>query len=175
MRTFRAITVLRRPRDKLWCAMRDHLADLTNRISDIERIIEVERIIESDNKVQITNKWYVRQQLPAFVRPLLGQTELGWIDRNTWDQTIWTCCWTIEPFFLTDFGHCAGKTQFETAMAGQGARVTFEGGIDLKPGLLSGSAASLERPIVGFVESIITTVIPRNLRGVLEAAAAYDR
>jgi hypothetical protein len=153
--------------------MRDHLTDLADQISDVDRIIEVGRKSGSDGKLEITNKWYVHQQLPAFVRPLLGQGELGWTDRNTWDRTIWTCCWTIEPFFLTDFVHCAGKTQFETAMAGLGARVTFEGGIDLKPGLLRGSVAPLERPIASFVESIVTTIIPRNVRNVLEAAAAY--
>jgi hypothetical protein len=28
--------------------------------------------------------------------------------------------------------------------------------------------------VAGFVESIVTTVIPRNLRGVVEAAAVYQ-
>jgi hypothetical protein len=59
-------------------------------------------------------------------------------------------------------------------MAGQGARVTFEGGLDLKPGLLGGSLGGLERLVSGFLESIVTTVIPRNFRAVVEAAAAFE-
>jgi hypothetical protein len=28
--------------------------------------------------------------------------------------------------------------------------------------------------VIGFIESIVTTIIPRNLRAVIEAAAAFE-
>ena len=58
-------------------------------------------------------------------------------------------------------------------MAGRGTRVTFAGELDLKPGLL-GSLAGIEPMVSGFIESIVTTIIPRNLRAVVEAAAAFE-
>jgi hypothetical protein len=59
-------------------------------------------------------------------------------------------------------------------MAGQGTRVMFEGAFDLKPGVLGGALGGVENLLSGFLESIITTVIPRNLRSVVETAAAFD-
>ena len=47
------------------------------------------------------------------------------------------------------------------------------GEIDIKPGLL-GALGSMESMVTGFVEAIVTTIIPRNLRAVVEAAAAFE-
>lgn len=173
MKAFRAVAVLRRPRDQLWRVVRDQLPHLTEQIADIDRIVVVDRTVDADGKVHLTNRWHVRQQLPALVRSVLDNSDLGWTDRNLWDEATWTCDWTIEPFIFKDYIQCSGKTCFEPAMAGQGTRVTFEGVIDLKSGLLSGSMASLERPVLSAVESVVTTVVPRNLQRVFEVAAAY--
>ena len=68
---------------------------------------------------------------------------------------------------------CSGETTFTEAMAGRGTRVAFAGELDLKPGLL-GSLGGMEPMVSGFLESIVTTIIPRNLRAVVEAAAAFE-
>jgi hypothetical protein len=154
--------------------MRDHLIDFAGRISDIDQIRQVSRTQDSDGNVDIVNEWRVRQQVPAIIRPILKTNELSWIDRNTWDASTHTCSWTIEPGFLTEHVACSGKTFFAPAMGGQGARVTFEGELDLKPGVLSGSLGSVDKLLSGFLESIVTTIIPRNLRSVVEAAATFQ-
>jgi hypothetical protein len=154
--------------------MRDHLIDFAGRISDIDQIRQVSRTQASDGNVHIVNEWRVRQQVPAIIRPILKTNELSWIDRNTWDASTHTCSWTIEPGFLTEHVACSGKTFFAPAMGGQGARVTFEGELDLKPGVLSGSLGSVDKLLSGFLESIVTTIIPRNLRSVVEAAATFQ-
>jgi hypothetical protein len=56
-------------------------------------------------------------------------------------------------------------------MGGRGTRVTFAGTFDLGPGALAGSAGALQKPAAAFIESIATTIIPRNVRKVIEAAA----
>jgi hypothetical protein len=99
--------------------------------------------------------------------------EVGWIDRNRWNAGSGTCSWTIEPSFLGDYIACSGETTFTEAMGGRGTRVTFAGVLDLKPGLL-GSLGSVEPMVSGFLESIVTTIIPRNLRAVVEAATAFE-
>ncbi len=172
MKTFRSLVVLKRPQQELWLAMRDHLMDFAGNIADIKEVRQIERTAESDSVVRIVNEWRVRQQIPAFVRSILKADELGWIDRNTWDTSSYVCAWAIEPKFLTAYIACSGTTSFASTMGGQGTRVTFEGEFDLKPGIL-GSLGSVEALLSGFLESIVTTIIPRNLRAVVEAAAAF--
>ena len=174
MKTFRSLVVLRRPHAELWTIMRDHLVDIAPHIADIDEIRQLERSMDADGVVHMVNEWRVRHQVPPVIRSILKAEELSWVDRNTWDARTFTCSWTIEPSFLTEYIVCSGQTCFAPAMAGHGARVTFEGGLELKPGLLGGSLGGIEKLMSGFLESIVTTVIPRNLRGVVEAAAAFE-
>jgi hypothetical protein len=173
VKTFRSLVVLKRPRQELWTVMRDHLVEFSGQITDIESVRQIERTVDAECVVHIVNEWRVRQQVPAVLRPILKTSELVWIDRNSWDERTYTCSWTIEPEFLTKYISCSGQTSLAEAMAGQGTRVTFEGGLDLKPGLLGSAMGGIENLASGFLESIITTVIPRNLRSVIEAAAAF--
>jgi hypothetical protein len=174
LKSFRSLVVVKRPHAALWSVMRDHLPDMAPHIADIEDISLLDRSGDADGVVHLVNRWRVRHQVPPMIRTALKTDELSWIDRNTWDERTFTCAWTIEPDFLTEHIACSGRTMFASAMAGKGARVTFEGGFDLKPGLFGGLPVGIERLAAGFVESIVTTVIPRNLRGVVEAAAAYE-
>ena len=172
MKTFRSLVVLKRPRQELWLAMRDHMVDFAGDVADIESVRQIERTTDANDIVHVVNEWQVRQQVPAMLRSILKVSELSWIDRNTWDATTHTCTWAIEPNFLTEHIACSGITSFAPAMGGQGTRVTFEGEFNLKPGAL-GALRSMESLLSGFVESIVTTIIPRNLRAVVEAAAAF--
>jgi hypothetical protein len=174
LKTFRSLVVLKRPHAELWTIMRDHLVAIAPQIADIQEIHQLERAVDADGVVHIVNRWHVRHQVPPVIRSMLKTGDLSWIDRNSWNARTFTCSWSIEPSLLTDHVTCSGQTVFATAMAGQGARVTFDGGLDLKPGLLGGSLAGIEKLVSGFLEAIVTTVIPRNLRGVVEAAAAFE-
>ena len=174
MKTFRSLVVLKRPPSNFGTSCGTIWSTSRRRIADIKEIRQLERSVDADGVVHIVNQWHVRHQVPQVLRSILKTGELSWIDRNTWDARSYICSWTIEPSFLTDYIACSGQTSFASAMGGQGARVTFEGGLDLKPGLLGGSLGGLEKLLSGFVESIVTTIIPRNLRGVVEAAAAFE-
>lgn len=167
------MVVLKRPQKELWTIMRDHLPELAESIADIEGIQQIERSADANGLVHIVNEWRFRQQIPAAIRSLLNIGELSWIDRNSWDADTGTCSWAIETSFLREYIDCSGTTTFTAAMAGRGTRVTFAGNLDLKPGLL-GSLAGIEPLITGFLEAIVTTVIPRNLRAIAEAAAAFE-
>jgi hypothetical protein len=173
LKNFRSLVVLKRPQQELWTIMRDHLVEFAGNIADIEEIRQIQRTAGADGSVHIVNEWRMRQQVPAAIRSMLKIGELGWIDRNSWNVEAGTCSWTIEPSFLGDHIACSGETTFTTAMAGRGTRVAFAGALDLKPGLL-GSLGSIEPLVSGFLESIVTIIIPRNLRAVVEAAAAFE-
>jgi hypothetical protein len=174
LKSFRSLVVLKRPHVALWTIMRDHLINIAPHIADIEEIRQLDRSVDVDGIVHIVNYWRVRHQVPPVIRSILKTDEVSWIDRNTWDASTFTCSWTIEPNFLTDYIDCAGHTVFAPAMAGRGARVTFEGGFDLRPGVLGNSLGGIEKLMSAFLESIVTTIIPHNLRGIVEAAAAFE-
>jgi len=172
LKSFQSLVVLQCPQQQLWTTMRDHLSEFADRIDDIEGIRQIDRRSEPDGRVHVVNEWHIRQQLPPAVRSILKSDELRWIDRNTWDAATWICDWTIEPVHLSQYIACSGQTVFTATMAGRGTRVTFNGELDLKPGLLA-SLGGYEPLLTGVVESVVTTIIPRNLRNVAEAAAAF--
>jgi hypothetical protein len=174
MRSFRSVLVLKRPRHELWTIMRDHLQEFAGNIADIEDIREIERTVDADGAVRIVNEWYARQQLPGALRAVLRSERLGWIDRNRWDESSGICSWTIEPGEIGEHIACSGETRFADAMGGRGTRISFEGELDIKPSLL-GSLGPVAPMLSGVVESVVTTIVPRNLRAVAEAAAAFDR
>ena len=173
MKTFRNLVVIRRPQPELWRTMRDHLVEFAGSIADIENVRQIERTMDPSGNTRITNEWRVRQQIPAAIRSMLKIDALGWIDRNTWDDAAKTCTCTIEPGFLREHIACSGQTIFAEGMGGRGTRVTFSGELDIKPGMI-GSLGGLEAVVTAFIESVVTTIVPRNLRAVVEAAAAFE-
>jgi hypothetical protein len=153
--------------------MRDHLTEFASCIADIQQVREIARTTEPDGVVRIVNEWRASRQIPAAIRTMLKIDDISWIDRNSWDPATDTCSWSVEPKFLSGHIVCSGNTAFAEAMGGRGTRVTFAGGLELGPGVL-GALGSMESAAAGFVESIVTLIIPRNLRAVVEAAAAFE-
>jgi hypothetical protein len=174
LKSFRSLVVLKRPPRAIWIALRDHMPELAERLPDIESLNQTERRVGEDGKINIVNEWRVRYPFPPAVRSIVDLGDIGWIDRNCWDERAGACDWAIEPFFLTEHIRCKGRTVFEPAMAGNGTRVTLEGQLELKAGFLRGFGTVLESQLAGILEPIVTTAIPKNLRGILEAAASFD-
>ena len=171
MKTLSSVVVVKQPLDRVWVTMRDRLPELAAALDDIESIVVVEREALRPGSVRLVNKWQSRQRIPAGFRDRLGTADLSWLDRNLWDDASHCCTWVIEPTVLTDHIRCEGSTRYEPAMGGRGTRVTFTGTFDLAPGALGTFTGSLQKPVSAFVESIATTVIPRNVRKVIEAAS----
>jgi hypothetical protein len=169
---FRSLLVLKRSLRELWTTMRDHLPEFAGNIADIEEIREIERRTDPDGAICVVNQWSVRQQLPATLSHMLNFDRFTWLDRNRWDLSRSACHWSIEPSAFGEHITCRGETGFAPAMGGQGTRITFVGELDISPSLL-GTLTSVAPMLPGIVESIATTVIPRNLRAVAEAAAEY--
>lgn len=171
MKTFNTVVMLRQPAEPVWATMRDRLPELVPMIDDVESITVVERELLAPHQTRLVNEWRPRQQIPELLRNTLHSSELGWIDRNVWDEDTGVCTWEIEPTVFTDDIRCEGTTTFQPAMGGRGCRVTFAGRFELAPGALSKLVGPLQRRAEAFIESIVTTVIPQNTRKVLEAAA----
>lgn len=171
MKEFQSLVVVKHPVDRVWVTVRDRLPELGAMLDDVESIVVFERQAIGSGRVRLVNEWRSSQRIPPMLRDVLGASDLGWLDRNLWDEADHRCTWEIEPSVLTDHVHCAGSTRYEPAMGGRGTRVTFTGTFDLEPRALAVVAGSLQKPVTAFVESIATTIIPRNVRKVMEAAS----
>jgi len=171
LKSFQDLVVIKQPQDLLWVTVRDHLPELASQLDDIESVEVLEREETGGGRVRLVNRWRSTQTIPSMLRDRLGASEVSWVDRNEWDGASRVCTWTIEPSLLRDSIHCAGTTTYQRAMGGRGTRVTFAGEFEFAPGALRSIAGPLERPLAAFIESIVKTLIPRNLRRVMEAAA----
>jgi len=171
MKPFQSFTMIRHPCDEVWATMRDRLPDVAAAMEDLQGIEVLERAVDADG-LRVINRWSARQKVPAMLRGALGAEGIDWLDRALWRESQRVCEWTIEPSVLKGHIECGGKTRYESAMAGRGTRVTFEGYFNLRPGFVGMLPASLEPAIAGFVESVVTTMIPRNL--IRAVAAAGD-
>jgi hypothetical protein len=169
MKEFSSFTMIREPLDRVWSTMRDRLPEVAASMKDLERIEVLERS-ESTEGTCFVNRWIARQKVPTFLRGALGSETISWLDRASWHESRRVCQWTIEPAVLSGYIDCGGSTSYRTAMAGRGTRVNFEGYFDLKPGFAGVLPPALEPMIGGFVESVVSTMIPRNLaRAVVSA------
>jgi len=171
MKEFQSLVVVKHPVEKVWFTVRDRLPELGAMLDDVESIVLIERQSAGPGKVRLVNEWRSSQRIPPVLRDRLEASELGWLDRNLWDDADHRCAWAIEPSVLTQHIQCAGSTRYEPAMGGRGTRITFTGTFDLEPGALAMFTGSLRKPVAAFAESIATTVIPRNVRKLMEAAS----
>jgi len=171
MKSFKSIVVSRLPVDRLWRTVRDNLPDLASMLDDVEQIRVVERQALASGRVRVVNEWRAKPRLPIPIESVVGADAFVWLDHAEWIEADRRCEWRIEPQFLADRIHCHGVTTYESAMGGAGSKATFEGELDLRPGALSGAGGLIERGVTPIVESIVTTVIPKNFRKIVEAAA----
>ena len=162
--------VVKEPADRLYETVRDRLPEIAAMMDDVESVRVLERKQQTKGRLLLVNEWRARLRLPALLEGLLEAGSLGWIDRAQWDDADRSCRWAIEPLFLPGQVSCAGRSHYEPAMGGRGARVTFEGEIAIALERLSTLAGPLEPAVAGLAESIVTTVIPRNFRKILDAA-----
>lgn len=172
MSEFKSVVVVRQPVETLWTTVRDRLPELAPMIDDLESVALREREALAPGELRLVNEWRAKQRVPEPLRRALRADAIGWIDRNVWRDGERRCDWEIEPYVLADRIRCEGCTLYEPALGGRGSRVTFEGRFELAAGALAELAGPLERPLAAFVESIVTILIPRNLRKVLEAAGS---
>jgi hypothetical protein len=171
MKAFKSIVIVNAPLESVWTTVRDRLPDLVTAMEDIEKVVVVERTETEPGRVCLTNEWYAKMRVPEILRSRLQADAIGWTDSNEWIDSNRMCTWSIAPWVLRDYIHCSGVTRYGPAIGGRGTRVTFEGDFQLGHGGLSGLAGALSAPLSPLVESIVTTLIPKNLRKVVEAAA----
>jgi hypothetical protein len=174
VKPFKSIVLTQQPVDRLWVTVRDHMSELAGMLDDIDRITVVGREQLSRGRLRLVNEWRAKPRLPISIESVTGTDAFVWLDHAEWSESDRRCEWRIEPQFLDGRIHCHGATLYEPAMGGRGSRVTFEGELRLEAPR-TGASSLLERSVAPIVESIVTVMIPKNFRKIVEAAARLEQ
>lgn len=167
MTPFKSVVVVKQPLEAVWITIRDRMPAIADMLDDIERVSVVSREERGAGSIHLVNEWRIKPAVPL-PEAIVKTGTLGWMDHATWTDADRTCRWEIHTLFLQGKIRCFGTTIYEPAMASRGTRVTFSGAIELQDALPLGGI--LGRTAIGMVESVITTVVPRNFRKTVEAA-----
>jgi len=162
MKPFKSIIIVKHPREKVWEVVRDRLDELVPYMDDIQSVAVQNKADMPDGIKEITNIWKADIQLPAILNSVIDSSMLSWTDRAQWqsDQTL--CHWEIEPHFFPERTRCTGFTRYEPAIGGRGTRITFEGQLDVSTQSISGMPTFIEGRAATAIESLVTTLIPKN-------------
>ena len=171
MKAFRCLVGVRHPPERVALGVRDWMAEVGPNLENVDTVITTARLDRPDGAASLVNEWRVNPALPAALDGVVTRDMLGWLDHAEWAADLGACRWRIEPFFMAEAIDCKGVTRFESAMGGRGARVTFEGQLDIDPAALATLPAVWRGPASIAVEMLISTLIPRNFRKCVEAVS----
>jgi hypothetical protein len=172
MASFKSIVVVGQPVEKTWSAIRDHMSEIACSLGDIQSVTVLQREDIDALTVRLVNEWRAGG-LPRFALERCGTDYFGWIDDAFWRKGAWECSWSIEPNILKGNMRCSGRTLYQSAMNGRGTKAIFEGSLELDSPGIAQSLGLPGRAAISLVESVITTMIPRNFRKTVEAAASF--
>jgi hypothetical protein len=168
MKTFKSVIMVKHQKDVVIRAVRDRLPEMVPYLDDVKSITQEYRE-EQDGLLKLTNIWQADIALPVKVQNLINVESLKWTDRAEWISASDECLWTIEPHFFKDRVLCSGSTRFEPAIGGRGTRITFAGELNIDTKNIPGVPAFMEGAVTNTIETLITTVIPKNFRKITEA------
>jgi len=168
MKPFKCVMVVRHAPTLVWGVVRDRLPELVPYMRDVDAIVTASRVEPARGIVRLVNRWTAKAPIPQSLAGVIRPEMLGWTDYAEWNEIRWTCGWRIEPRFLSDRVKCAGMVHYESAMAGRGTRVTFEGALEITAG-----GGFLAGPLSSAVEGFVTSLIPRNAQHLYRAVDTF--
>ncbi|MFB0610971.1 hypothetical protein [Aurantiacibacter poecillastricola] len=171
MKPFQTLVGVRKPLPDIAAVIRDRLPEIAPALADVSHIEVTCREDREDGSTLLINEWRVDPKLPGPVRQAISDEMLGWNDHAVWTVDLTECTWRIEPFFMPGAIHCAGATRFEPAMGGHGTKAIFSGEFAVDASALAKIPPGLRGAAVSAVETIVGSMVPRNFRHTIEAAA----
>ena len=170
MKPFKSIMMSRQSVSQIWTAIRDRTPELAKLLDDVDEVVVLERKQLPDGRVRLVNEWRATHRLLHSLKPVLGSDSIVWLDHADWSDADWQCRWRVEPKFLAGRVRCEGTTSYEPAMGGRGSKITFQGQLELDPRSLGRAASIIPSGAAPIIESIVTVLIPKNFRKIVEAA-----
>ncbi len=166
--------VLGHPREAVFAAYRDDIRALSDYMPNVRRIDVVERVDEA-GVVRLFNRWHGGVEMPANLAHRLEERFLSWDDHAIWDQSTWSCEWTIEPHALREAVRCKGRIDFVELGGGGRTRIELSGDLTFALERVRGVPSFLAGSLGRTAESFFLRAITANLVAVNDALAVYLR
>jgi len=169
VKEFKSLIVIKQPIDVVWVSIRDKLPELGNYLNDIDKIFVEERQDLSNGDVSLVNIWKAKMKIPSVIKSIVDPGELSWTDEAKWLESQKDCLWKITPHFFKGRIQCYGTTEYRSAMGGRGTKICFSGQLAISTEGMKGVPRYLENKLSVGIESLVSTVIPKNFRKITEA------
>lgn len=154
---------IRHSREKVFRAYRDRLPEIAAYIPDIKEIIVRSRE-EMNGVVKLHNEWVSDKDIPAVAQSVLKPEFLRWDDFAAWNESTWSCDWSIKTRVFTDSVRCGGRNLF--IEDGAGCRVVLTGDLQIDLKEIPGVPGFLAKRIGPQIEKFIVSLITPNLEQV---------
>lgn len=158
------------PRDQVYRAYRDRLADIAGYIPDVQQI-KVHSRKEEGGVVKLHNEWIAEREIPAVAAKIIRPEHLRWDDHATWHDAEYYCDWEIKPRAFTDAVQCRGRNTFIADGDDTIVRLTGDLQINLKE--IPGVPSFLGNRLAPQVEKFIVSLITPNLKATNESIQAF--
>lgn len=153
-------TTLPFPRDQVFAAYRDHMADMVPYLQNV-RAITVKSRVDDGEVVRLVNHWKGGGEIPAVVRKFLSAELLEWDDIATWSSSKFTCEWqTVVPAFK-EAVDARGVTTF--VAQGNQTVVTIAGELKVDAGKVKGVPRLLSGTVSPAIEAFLVGSIKPNM------------
>ncbi len=172
MKTFKSVILVKYPQELVWQAIRDRLPEMVPYLDDVAKITQEHRKEDDDGSLLLINIWKADAKIPKILHSIIDPDSLSWTDRAQWISENNACHWAIEPHFFPDRTKCTGITYYEQAMGGRGTRITFTGELEVNAKNIPGLPSMMEAKASKTIESLVTTLIPKNFRKVTGALSS---
>lgn len=166
----RADVTLPFPRDQVFTAYRDKLADLTEYLPNI-RSIQVVKREERPGEVELVNEWVGGADIPKVARAVLSESMLKWTDYATWKDGPFTVDWRTEVHAFPGAVKSSGTNRFIEVP--EGTRLEIRGDLQCDSTKVPGVPRLLAKTINGAVEKMLVGQIGPNLVQVAKGVGKY--
>lgn len=151
------------PREQVYLAYRDRMAEIAEFIPDIKEVKIVSRE-EGDGTVTLHNEWASDREVPSVVSKIIKPEHLRWDDYATWHNAAFYAQWEIKTRAFTDAVRCTGRT--EVLEDGDSTVVRLTGDLSITLKEIPGVPSFLARRMAPQVEKFIVSLVTPNLQQV---------
>lgn len=156
----RADVTLPFPREKVFAAYRDRLAELTEFLPNI-RSIEVLGRTDRGDEVDLVNAWEGGADIPKVARAVLSESMLRWTDHATWSAKDFTVAWRTEVHAFPGAVKSSGKNRFVEVDGG--TRLEIRGDLTCDSSKVPGVPKLFARTVNAAAEKLLVGQIQPNL------------
>lgn len=160
------------PREVVYHAYRDRLAEIAAYIPDIRAIEEKSREDLGGGQTKVHNEWIGDREVPRFARGFLSPEAFRWDDYAEWDDGKHHVHWSIKLRMFTDSVTCGGVNSFREIDENTAA-VVLDGDLQIDLASIPGVPSLLARPLKPKVDEFIVSLIKPNLIQVNKSLQAF--